>query len=112
MLWCLVIPLWDVERPDLCGVFRLEVADGRGERVASGVVQYFLDPMFPSSRMQVIPLASCHYQPRMTRGEPLCVNGTEPLAISLSWLSRFLGCSDKHKISQATVNHRISFKGT
>lgn len=58
MLWCSVIPLWDVERADLWGVFRLEVEAGRGERVASGVVQYFLDPRFPSSRMQVVPLAS------------------------------------------------------
>lgn len=31
---------------------------GGGERLASRVVQYFLDPRFPSLRMQVISLAS------------------------------------------------------
>lgn len=75
------------------------------------IVQYFLDPRIPSSRRQVIPLASAMTSQEWHVEKPPCVNGTEPLAISLSWLSKFLGCSDKHRISQATVSHRICFKG-
>lgn len=99
----------------------LQARGGRwqGKRVASGVVQYFLHPRIqyflhpriPSSRRQVILLASAMTSQEWHVEKPPCVNGTEPLAISLSWLSRFLGCSDKHKISQATVSHRICFKG-